>query len=154
MTQALEELLSYLSLEQVDDTIFLGQTPDETRQRVFGGLVASQALLSAGKTVDPTRRVHSLHGYFLVGGHPGQSITYVVEKVRDGGSFTTRRVVAQQHGVPLFVMTSSFQKAEEGFVHSTDMPQGIIPPEELPTWQERLAPIMDTIDADTAKWLV
>ncbi len=154
MTKALEELLSYLSLEQVDDTIFLGQTPDETRQRVFGGLVASQALLSAGKTVDPARRVHSLHGYFLVGGHPGQSITYVVEKVRDGGSFTTRRVVAQQHGVPLFVMTSSFQKAEEGFVHSTVMPPGIAPPEDLPTWQERLAPIMDSIDVDTAKWLV
>lgn len=154
MSEALDELLTYLALEQVDDTIFLGQTPSETRQRVFGGLVASQALLSAGKTVDESRPVHSLHGYFLVGGHPGQTITYVVEKVRDGGSFTTRRVVAQQHGIPIFVMTSSFQKRETGFVHTTPMPSGMANPEDLPTWQERLAPIMGSIDAETAKWLV
>lgn len=154
MSEALTELLSYLSLEQIDDTIFLGSTPLETRQRVFGGLVASQALLSAGKTVDPHRKVHSLHAYFLVGGHPGQNITYVVEKVRDGGSFTTRRVVAQQQGVPIFVMTSSFQRAEEGFVHGTRMPEGVPNPESLPTWQERLLPIMDQIDEDTAQWLV
>lgn len=154
MSQALDELLSFLTLERVDDTIFVGQTPDETRQRVFGGLVAAQALLSAGSTVDKSRQVHSLHGYFLVGGHPGETITYVVEKVRDGGSFTTRRVVAQQHGTPIFVMTSSFQKAEEGFNHSTKMPIGIANPEDLPTWQERLEPVMGLIDEDTAKWLV
>jgi acyl-CoA thioesterase-2 len=154
MSAALDELLTYLNPEQVDDTIFRAQTPMETRQRVFGGLVASQALLSAGKTVDPARRVHSLHAYFLVGGHPGEPITYVVEKARDGGSFTTRRVVAQQHGTPIFVMTSSFQKEEEGFVHTTTMPENVAPPEELPTWQERLAPIMDSIDEETAKWLV
>ncbi len=154
MSAALDELLSFLALEQVDDTIFLGETPLETRQRVFGGLVASQALLSAGRTVDPSRRVHSLHGYFLVGGHPGESITYVVEKARDGGSFSTRRVVAQQHGTPIFVMTSSFQKHEDGFFHTTPMPEGLQDPENLPTWQERLSPVMDFIDEDTAKWLV
>jgi len=154
MSQALDELLSYLSPQQVDDTIFLGKTPKETRQRVFGGLVASQALVSAGRTVDSSRMVHSLHGYFLVGGHPGEPITYVVEKVRDGGSFTTRRVVAQQHGTPIFVMTCSFQKEEEGFVHTTTMPEHVVDPETLPTWQERLAPIMSYIDEQTAKWLV
>lgn len=154
MSKALDELLSYLLLEQVDDTIFKGNTPKETRQRVFGGLVASQALLSAGRTVDQARVVHSLHGYFLVGGHPGEPISYIVEKVRDGGSFTTRRVVAQQHGTPIFEMTSSFQKIEEGFVHTTSMPDNISDPETLPTWQERLAPIMGSIDEQTAKWLV
>ncbi|MFN8016377.1 MAG: acyl-CoA thioesterase II [Acidimicrobiia bacterium] len=151
---ALNELLKFLELDQIDDTIFKGATPLETRQRVFGGLVAAQSLLSAGKTVDPSRSVHSLHGYFLVGGHPGEPITYVVEKVRDGGSFTTRRVVAQQHGTPIFVMTSSFQKHEVGFEHSTSMPENISNPEDLPTWQERLAPIVDSIDEQTAKWLV
>lgn len=154
MSAPLDELLSYLTLEVVDDTIYLGQTPRETRQRVFGGLVAAQSLLSAGKTVDPSRRVHSIHGYFLVGGHPGEPITYVVERARDGGSFTTRRVVAQQHGTPIFVMTSSFHRQESGFEHSTLMPTDVHNPEELPTWQERLAPIMDMIDSDTAKWLV
>lgn len=84
----------------------------------------------------------------------GQSITYVVEKVRDGGSFTTRRVTAQQHGVPIFVMTCSFQKDETGFEHTTQMPTGITAPEDLPTWQERLAPIMHKIDEETALWLV
>ncbi len=153
MSLALDELLSFLTLEQIDENVFLGQTPNETRQRVFGGLVAAQALLSAGRTVDPSRSVHSLHAYFLVGGHPGEPITYEVELVRDGGSFTTRRSVAKQHGVPIFVMTSSFQKDEHGFEHSTTMPT-VANPEELPTWQERLAPIMDQIDESTAKWLV
>lgn len=154
MSEALDELLSYLELEQVDDTIYLGKTPLETRQRVFGGLVASQALLSAGKTVDQVRKVHSLHGYFLVGGHPGQSITYVVEKIRDGGSFSTRKVSAQQHGVQIFVMTCSFQKPEEGFIHTTHMPDYKTDPDDLPTWQQRLEPVMDLIDDETAKWLV
>lgn len=154
MSEALGELLAYLTLEPIDDIRFEGKTPRETRQRVFGGLVAAQALLSAGRTVDPSRSVHSLHAYFLVGGHPGETITYEVEKVRDGGSFTTRRVVARQKNVPIFVMTSSFQKSEEGFVHSTDAPKDVPNPDELPTWQERLAPIMELIDEDTKQWLV
>jgi acyl-CoA thioesterase-2 len=154
MSIALDELLSFLKLDQIEENVFQGQTPIETRQRVFGGLVAAQALLSAGKTVDPSRTVHSLHAYFLVGGHPGEPITYEVELVRDGGSFTTRRCVAKQHGTPIFVMTSSFQKSEAGFEHSTAMPKGIAEPESLPTWQERLAPIMNEIDEPTAKWLV
>ncbi len=106
MSLALDELLSFLTLEKIDENTFQGKTPRETRQRVFGGLVAAQALLSAGRTVDPSRSVHSLHAYFLVGGHPGEPITYEVELVRDGGSFTTRRSVAKQHGTPIFVMTS------------------------------------------------
>lgn len=154
MTKALEELLKFLDLTVVDENIFQGDTPDETRQRVFGGLVASQALLSAGRTVDPLRSVHSLHAYFLVGGHPGSKITYIVEKMRDGGSFSTRRVLAQQNGVTIFAMTASFQKSEEGFNHTTPFPENISAPESLPTWRQRLDPIMNAIDEDTAKWLV
>lgn len=154
MSKALSELLRFLDLTIVDENIFQGKTPVETRQRVFGGLVASQALLSAGKTVDSNRTVHSLHAYFLVGGEPGEKITYIVEKMRDGGSFSTRRVLAQQNGVTIFAMTASFQKAEEGFNHSTPFPNNIPDPQSLPTWQERLEPIMNVIDEDTAKWLV
>lgn len=154
MSNALDELLQYLTLTTVDENIFQGNTPDESRQRVFGGLVASQALLSAGKTVDSSRQVHSLHAYFLVGGEPGEKITYIVEKVRDGGSFSTRRVLAQQNGVTIFEMTASFQRTEEGFKHSTPFPGNIADPQTLPTWQQRLAPIMDIIDEETAKWLV
>lgn len=154
MSKSLDELLGYLTLSKVDENIFQGNTPEESRQRVFGGLVASQALLSAGKTVDPARRVHSLHAYFLVGGEPGEKITYVVEKVRDGGSFSTRRVLAQQNGVTIFAMTASFQKKEEGFNHTTPFPENIPSPEDLPTWDERLAPIIGVVDEETAKWLV
>lgn len=150
----LTELLSYLSLEKQDDYIFVGKTPKETRQRVFGGLVAAQALLSAGQTVDPSRKVHSLHAYFLVGGHPGEPITYEIENMRDGGSFSTRRVLAKQFGPTIFAMTSSFQKDEDGFTHSTKMPSDVKMPEELPTWQERLAPVIDKLDEDTLHWLV
>lgn len=151
---ALKELLSYLELDSQDELIFVGQTPAETRVRVFGGLVAAQALLAAGKTVDESRSVHSLHAYFLVGGHPGEPIRYEVEKVRDGGSFTTRRVLAKQFDSTIFAMTSSFQKQEEGFSHQSAMPGNVKMPDELPTWQERLAPVIDIVDEDTAKWLV
>ena len=154
MSKALDELLTYFELDAIDENIYQGNTPLESRQRVFGGLVASQALLSAGKTVDKSRMVHSLHAYFLVGGHPGAKITYVVEKIRDGGSFSTRRVSAQQNGVTIFVLTASFQKVEEGFNHSTPFPENIVEPENLPTWQDRLRPIMNNIDEDTQKWLV
>lgn len=154
MSKALEELLGYLDLKQEPDSVFIGKTPKESRQRVFGGLVAAQALLSAGKTVDNQRKVHSLHAYFLVGGHPGDDITYEVEHVRDGGSFTTRRVVAKQYGTAIFVMTASFHRREEGFEHGSTMPIDVPSPKDLPTWQERLEPIMDLVDAETAKWLI
>ncbi len=154
MSKALDELLSYLELSETRKDLFLGKTPLETRQRVFGGLVAAQALLSAGRTVDSSRSVHSLHAYFLVGGHPGADINYEVERVRDGGSFTTRRVVAKQNNVTIFVMTSSFQKFEEGFEHSSEFPKDVVDPESLPTWQERLSGVLDLVDEETAKWLV
>ena len=154
MSNALNELLGFFDLDQIDENIFEGNTPLESRQRVFGGLVASQALLSAGRTVDVKRQVHSLHAYFLVGGHPGAKITYVVENMRDGGSFSTRRVTAQQNGVSIFVMTASFQKLEEGFNHSSPFPENVSYPEDLPTWQDRLRPIMNVIDEETQKWLV
>ena len=100
--------------------------------RVFGGQVAAQALIAAGRTVPSERRVHSLHSYFLRPGNPRQPIVYQVDRARDGVSFTTRRVVAIQHGKPIFTMSASFQVDEPGVDHADPMPN-VPPPESLPT---------------------
>src|SRR6201994_4648168 len=102
MSQQLDALLELLDLEQIELDIFRGTSPDETVQRVFGGQVAGQALVAAGRTVPAERHVHSLHAYFLRPGDPTIPIIYEVDRIRDGKSFTTRRVVAVQHGKAIF----------------------------------------------------
>src|SRR3954464_5230440 len=98
VTAALDELIEILDLEPIEVNIFRGRSPDEKRQRVFGGQVAGQALVAAGRTVEADRSVPSLHAYFLRPGDPNVPILYEVDRIRDGKSFTTRRVVAIQHG--------------------------------------------------------
>jgi acyl-CoA thioesterase-2 len=144
MGDALDGLLELLDLEAIEVNIFRGRSPDEERQRVFGGQVAGQALVAAGRTVDPDRRVHSLHAYFLRPGDPAIPILYEVDRIRDGRSFTTRRVVAIQHGRPIFHLSASFHVSEPGFDHHDPMP-AVPPPDALPTWQDRMAAMGDAI---------
>src|SRR6266852_7881825 len=112
MTKALGQLLDLLDLEQIEVNIFRGRSPDETVQRVFGGQVAGQALVAAGRTVPEDRPVHSLHAYFIRPGDPTVPLIYLVDRVRDGRSFTTRRVSAVQHGKLIFTLSASFQHPE------------------------------------------
>ncbi|GAA0364903.1 acyl-CoA thioesterase II [Streptomyces blastmyceticus] len=131
MTSPTDRLVGLLDLEQIDLNIFRGRSPDESLQRVFGGQVAGQALVAAGRTTDGGRPVHSLHAYFLRPGRPGVPIVYQVERVRDGRSFTTRRVVAVQQGRTIFNLTASFHQPEPGFEHQVTMPE-VPDPEALP----------------------
>ncbi|MDQ1397092.1 MAG: acyl-CoA thioesterase [Acidimicrobiaceae bacterium] len=140
MTDALDELISILDLEPIEVNIFRGRSPEEKRQRVFGGQVAGQALVAAGRTVAPDRQVHSLHAYFLRPGDPAIPILYEVDRIRDGRSFTTRRVVAIQHGKAIFNLSASFHVDEEGFEHQLPFPDDVPNPETLPTFKERMAP--------------
>jgi acyl-CoA thioesterase-2 len=137
MSQALQELLDLLDLEQIEENIFRGQSRSAVVPRVFGGQVAAQALVAAGRTVPADRHAHSLHAYFLRTGDPGAPIVYNVERIRDGRSFTTRRAVAVQHGRPIFTLSASFQTYEEGLDHQAPMPPAP-DPATLPTGQERL----------------
>ncbi len=136
---ALGDLVELLDLEPIEVNVFRGRSPDDKRQRVFGGQVAGQALVAAGRTVGPGRTVHSLHAYFLRPGDPSVPILYDVDRIRDGRSFTTRRVVAIQHGKAIFNLAASFHVEEDGFDHQLPMPPAP-PPEALPTFSERLAP--------------
>ncbi|MGW5428489.1 acyl-CoA thioesterase II [Streptomyces sp. NPDC004059] len=137
MSQALQDLLDLLDLEQIEENIFRGQSRSAVVPRVFGGQVAAQALVAAGRTVPADRTAHSLHAYFLRPGDPGAPIVYTVDRIRDGRSFTTRRVVAVQHGKPIFHLSASFQTYEEGLEHQAPMPASA-DPATLPTSQERL----------------
>jgi len=139
VTEALDALLDILDLEPIEMNIFRGVSPKEARQRVFGGQVAGQALVAAGRTVEPGPRVHSLHAYFLRPGDPAVPILYEVDRIRDGRSFTTRRVVAIQHGRAIFNLSASFHRDEAGVDHEMPMPDAPAP-ESLPTFQERFAP--------------
>lgn len=134
----LDEVLRLLDVEELEVNVFRGHNPDEQRLRVFGGQVAAQALMSAARTVPAGRRVHSLHSYFLRPGDMKVPILYLVDRIRDGKSFTTRRVVAVQHGEAIFNLQASFQVSEPGLVHGLEMPDAP-DPETLPTMAERLA---------------
>ena len=138
MSDALDQLLSLLDLEQIEVNIFRGRSPDETVQRVFGGQVAGQALVAAGRAVPEERPVHSLHAYFIRPGDPTVPLIYNVDRMRDGRSFTTRRVTAIQNGKVIFALSASFHRNEDGFAHSAPMP--VVPaPEELRSNVERIA---------------
>lgn len=137
MTSPAEQLAGLLDLEQIEINIFRGRSPQENLQRVFGGQVAGQALVAAGRTTDGKRPVHSLHAYFLRPGMPGVPIVYQVERVRDGRSFTTRRVIAVQQGRTIFNLTASFHQPEPGIDHQVPMP-GVPDPESLPRLADEL----------------
>ncbi|MFI8253186.1 acyl-CoA thioesterase [Streptomyces filamentosus] len=134
---ALDDLLDLLDLERIEQDIFRGRSRSAIVPRVFGGQVAAQAMVAAGRTVPADRLAHSLHAYFLVPGDPGAPIVYEVDRIRDGRSFTTRRVVAVQHGRPIFHLSASFQTYEEGLDHQAGMPDAP-DPESLPTAEEML----------------
>jgi acyl-CoA thioesterase II len=155
VTRALDDLIALLDLEPIEVNIFRGLSPDDDRQRVFGGQVAGQALVAAGRTVDGQaadarlyaeggdgaggyRAVHSLHAYFLRPGDPNAPILYEVDRLRDGRSFSTRRVVAIQHGRAIFNLSASFKIAEDGVAHQTPMPQ-VPGPDTGDTFAERAA---------------
>jgi acyl-CoA thioesterase-2 len=131
MSRAVEDLLKILDLEQIEVNLFRGQSPKSGWQRVFGGQVIGQSLVAARRTVEG-RHPHSLHGYFMRPGDPKVPIIYEVDRIRDGKSFTTRRVVAVQHGQAIFAMSASFQVDEGGFDHQAAMPD-VPGPDELPS---------------------
>ena len=140
---ALDELVTLLDLEAIEVNLFRGVSPDENRQRVFGGQVAGQALVAATRTVQPDRWVHSLHAYFLRPGDPSVPILYEVDRIRDGRSFTTRRVVAIQHGKAIFNLQASFHVAESGLDYQVPMPLDVPAAETLPDFKTRMAPFKD-----------
>ena len=130
MSTAVADLLTLLDLERLETNLFRGNSPQVGWQRVFGGQVIGQALVAACRTVEE-RAPHSLHAYFLLPGDPSVPIIYEVERLRDGGSFSTRRVKAIQHGSAIFTLSASFHREEPGLAHQTAMP--VVPaPEELP----------------------
>lgn len=131
----MDQLIKTLDLERLEENLFRGESPQIGWQRVFGGQVIAQALMAAQRTTMADRFVHSLHGYFLLPGDPKVPIVYQVERLRDGASFTTRRVTGIQHGRAIFAMSASFQIEEEGFDHQAEMPK-VKQPEELMSEQE------------------
>jgi len=140
------ELVDILDLEQIELDLYRGaQPPQSTLQRVFGGQVAAQALMAACRSVDDDRRPHSLHSYFLRPGDTAVPIIYDVERIRDGSSFSTRRVSARQHGRVIYYLTASFQRPEEGFDHQDAMPE-VPPAESCPD----LAEVLGTVSSRAA----
>jgi len=146
MSAAVDTLMESLDLEKLEENLFRGVSPQVGWQRVFGGQVIGQALVAAVRTVED-RATHSLHGYFIRPGDPKVPIIYEVERYRDGRSFTTRRVVAIQHGRPIFTMAASFHTEEQSFDHQVEMPD-VPAPEDLPSESEILATFPDTIPAN------
>lgn len=144
MSSAVQDLISILDLEELDLNLFRGRSPQNGWQRVYGGQVIGQALVAAVRTVEPSRLAHSLHAYFLLPGDPKLPIIYDVDRMRDGKSFTTRRVTARQHGHPIFSMLVSFHGHEEGLEHQAQMPD-VPPPDQLPSEKDVRANILPTL---------
>ncbi len=142
--ETVEELIELLNLEQIEINIFRGQSYRTPWKRVFGGQVLAQSIHAASQTVPEDRVLHSMHGYFLLAGDIDYPIIYDVERIRDGGSFTTRRVVAIQKGQPIFTMAASYQSKQEGFDHQISMPN-VPPPDVLVSDQEFIAQYKDTV---------
>jgi acyl-CoA thioesterase II len=142
---AVQDLMAILDLEKLEENLFRGRSPQTDWQRVFGGQVIGQALVAACRTVDTAARPpHSLHAYFLLGGDPKVPIIYEVDRIRDGKSFTTRRVVAIQHGEAIFTLAASFHRDEPSLTHQAKMPD-VPPPDKLPSDDEiknRVLPLM------------
>jgi acyl-CoA thioesterase-2 len=143
MSQAIQQMLSILDLEPLEVNLFRGRSPQSGWQRIFGGLVIGQALMAACRTVEG-RLPHSLHAYFLLPGDPKVPVIYDVERIRDGKSFTTRRVVAIQHGAAIFSLAASFHAEEKGYDHALAMPD-VPPPDELADDATLKAEILPTL---------
>ena len=133
---AVDGLVRLLDLEKIEKDIYRGSSPKSALPRVFGGQVAGQALVATGRTVPHERQVHSLHSYFIRAGDPQVPIVYEVERIRDGYSFSTRRVTAVQNGKAIFTLSASFQLEQSGIEHQSTMPDAP-PPESLPTLEQR-----------------
>jgi acyl-CoA thioesterase-2 len=144
MPTVLEELVQQLSLEKLEEDLFRGQSQDLGWGTVFGGQVLGQALSAALQTVVKDRHVHSMHAYFLRPGDVSKPIVYQVDRIRDGSSFTTRRVTAVQKGAPIFTLAASFQRLEKGYEHQDPMPS-VPPPEALATEQALLSRFADRL---------
>ncbi|MDD0973282.1 acyl-CoA thioesterase II [Pseudomonas fontis] len=140
MSHVLDDLVDLLSLEAIEENLFRGRSQDLGFRQLYGGQVLGQSLSAASQTVEEARHVHSLHGYFLRPGDASMPVVYSVDRVRDGGSFSTRRVTAIQKGNPIFTCSASFQYDEEGFSHQEPMP-AVVGPENLPSEVE-LAKLM------------
>jgi acyl-CoA thioesterase-2 len=151
MASAVETLLETLDLEPLEINLFRGRSPKVGWQRVFGGQVIGQSLVAAQRTVDPERRIHSLHAYFMRPGDPENPIVYEVDQIRDGGSFTTRRIVAIQHGKAIFSMSASFQIREEGLEHAFEMPD-IPHPDQLVSEKELAEKFIDHAPENVRKY--
>lgn len=156
MPDPLATLLEVLDLEALDPNIYRGQNEDPGRTRLFGGQVAAQALAAAGRTVEslPAHSLpaHSLHAYFLRAGDPKTPVLYKVDRIRDGRSFVTRRVVAVQHGEAIFNLSASFHRIESGYEHQSEMPDAP-DPETLRTWEERVAAAWDSLPENSRQWM-
>jgi acyl-CoA thioesterase-2 len=152
MSSAVDSLLKILDLEPLEHNLFRGVSPQVGWQRVFGGQVIGQALVAAQRTVPPERTVHSLHCYFMLAGDPKVPIIYDVDRLRDGKSFTTRRVTARQHGAAIFALSASFQIKEVGLDHHIPMPANIPPPEALPDEAELKKKFMDLVPDPVRKY--
>jgi acyl-CoA thioesterase-2 len=140
----LDRLVALLDLERIEENIFRGVSPSHSPVRVFGGQVAGQALVAAGRTVPSERKVHSLHAYFIRPGDPSIPIVYEVDRIRDGRSFTTRRVVGVQRGKAIFSLSASFHQIEPGVEHASEMP--VVPaPEDLPSRMDSMAKYADKL---------
>lgn len=148
MQPAVDELIALLDLESIEVNIFRGVSPEVSRQRVFGGQVAGQALVAAVRTVDAGFSVNSLHAYFLRPGDPTVPILYEVDRIRDGRTFVTRRVVAIQHGKAIFHLQASFHIDEDSFEHQIPMPEGSPEPESLPDFKTRMAEFREIMGAE------
>lgn len=138
MLTSMDAFLSILDIETIDPVLYRGISPDTSWQRVFGGQVIGQALVAAQRSVARERLVHSLHCYFMRPGDPNEPILYSVDRIRDGRSFTTRRVVASQRGEAIFSLEASFQAEEDGLEHQMDLPTGVPQPEDLLSLKQML----------------
>jgi len=145
MSSAMQGLISILDLETLERNLFRGRSPQTGWQRVFGGQVIAQALVAAQRTVEADRHVHSLHCYFMRPGDPAVPIIYEVDRIRDGKSFTTRRVVAIQHGHAIFSLSASFQIDEPGLEHQIEMPADLPRPETLTSAKELIESFIDSV---------
>ena len=152
MTSPVSELIELLSLERLEDNLFRGQSRDIGSKYVFGGQVLGQALSAAQATMTSPRSAHSLHAYFLRAGDINAPIVYQVDRTRDGGSFSVRRVTAIQHGQPIFFLAASFQKAEDGDEHQLPMPE-VPTPEDIEPAHAVPPEVMATLPNKVQRWL-
>ncbi len=152
MTTPMEQLLGILDLEELEHNLYRGRSPQVEWQRVFGGQNIAQALVAAQRTVDADRHVHSLHAYFMLPGDIKVPIVYQVDRIREGSSFTTRRVTAVQHGQAIFSLEASFQVREKGLDHQMPMPHDVPAPETLPSQRELLQTVENIPDAIRKFW--